>query len=171
MPKQNPLPTLELVHDEFNYNPRTGILTYIMPRRLVVVGQKITSGTVKIPAGGQAFCVNRVIWYWMTGTDPGDLLVDHANGDHSDNRWHNLRLATHQQNQFNKKGHGQFAKGVVFKSDANRAKPWAARIRIDGKKVPLGSYYTHDEAAEAYRKKAAELHGEFDSANRESNNV
>lgn len=161
-----PLPSIEVVHHDFNYNPRTGELTYNMPRHTVVVGQLVKGATVKVPASGQQYPIARVIWFWMTGVDPAELLVDHANGDQSDNRWCNLRLAAHQQNQFNREGYGQFAKGVVFKSDANRTKPWSARIRIDGKKVPLGSYYTHDEAAAAYRKKAEELHGEFDSAKR-----
>lgn len=162
---QNKLPPLGLVHDSFNYEPRTGRLTYNQPRRLVNVGDSITSGTVKIPAGGPAYSVNRVIWYWMTGEDPGELIVEHRNGNHNDNRWENLRLATPQQNMFNKEGTGQFAKGVVFKADANRSKPWSARIRINGKKVPLGSFYTHEEAAEAYRVAAEKLHGEFASHN------
>jgi HNH endonuclease len=161
MKKANPLPSLELVHNEFNYNPRSGELSYNMPRHAVVVGQVITGPTVKVPASGPQYAVERIIWYWMTGKDPGELLVDHQDGDHSNNRWSNLRLATPQQNMFNKEGTGQFAKGVVFKADANRSKPWSARIRIDGKKVPLGSFYTHDEAAEAYRIASEKVHGEF----------
>lgn len=161
--KNRPLPPLELVHDSFNYEPRTGRLTYNQSRRLVNVGDTIRSGEVAIPAGGPRYSVNRVIWYWMTGEDPGDLLVDHRNGDHNDDRWDNLRLATDQQNQFNKKGFGQYPKGVVFKTDANRKKPWSARIRINGIKVPLGDFYTMEEAAAAYEAKAAEIQGVFAS--------
>ena len=157
------MPSLELVHDEFNYNPRTGDLTYNRPRRLVVVGQVVVSHSVRVPASGTQYPVSRIIWFWMTGEDPGDLLVEHQDGNHRNNRWHNLRLATPQQNMFNKEGIGQFAKGVVFKADANRSKPWPARIRIDGKKVPLGSFYTHDEAAEAYRVASEKIHGAFAS--------
>lgn len=160
---QNKFPPLELVHDSFNYEPRTGRLTYNQPRRLVNVGDSITSGTVRIPAGGPAYSVNRVIWYWMTGEDPGDLIVEHRNGDHDDNSWDNLRLATVQQNQFNKAGYGKYPKGVVFKADANRKKPWSARIRIGGVKVPLGDFYTMEEAAAAYEAKAAESQGAFAS--------
>ena len=166
MTSPNPLPSIETVHNDFNYHPRTGELSYNMPRRLVVVGQIITSHTIKVPAGGQSYPIARIIWYWMTGNDPGELFVDHADGDATNNQWANLRLATPQQNMFNRAAYGTFAKGVVFKSDANRSKPWSARIRINGRKVAIGAYYTHDEAAEAYRKKAAELHGEFDSAQR-----
>lgn len=157
MTKSAALPPLHVVHDTFNYEPRTGRLTYNQPRRLVNVGDSVTSGTVRIPAGGTAYSVGRVIWYWMTGEDPGDLLVDHRDGNHGNNIWDNLRLATHQQNQFNKKGFGRYPKGVVFKADANRKKPWSARIRIGGVKVPLGDFYTMEEAAAAYEAKAAEI--------------
>ena len=163
MKKSNPLPSLEVVHNDFNYNPRTGELSYNMPRHAVVVGQLVTGPTVKIPASGPQYAVARVIWYWMTGEDPGHLLVDHQDGDHSNNRWNNLRLATPQQNMFNREGYGKHPKGVVFKGDANRKKPWSARIRINGKKVPLGDFYTMEEAAAAYEAKAAELHGVFAS--------
>lgn len=162
---QNKMPCLNLVRDSFNYAPRTGLLSYNQPRRLVKVGDSITSGTVKIPAGGVAYSVNRVIWYWMTGEDPGDLIVEHRNGDHNDNRWENLRLATPQQNQFNKIGQGKYPKGVVFKGDANRSKPWAARIRIDGKKVSIGQFYTMEEAAEAYRAYADKIQGSYAAHN------
>lgn len=163
MAEARPLPSLDVVRDSFNYDPRTGKLTYNQPRHTVKVGDEVTSSTVRVPASGHAYRITRVIWYWMTGEDPGELLVDHENGDDQDNHWGNLRLATHQQNQFNKKGFGQYPKGVVFKADANRSKPWSARIRIDGKKVPLGSFYTMEEAAAAYEAKATELHGKFAS--------
>lgn len=159
----NKMPSLELVQSTFNYEPRTGRLTYNQPRHTVKVGDLITCGQVKIPAGGPSYSTNRVIWYWMTGEDPGDKIVEHRNGDHSDDSWDNLRLATPQQNQFNKVGTGKYPKGVVFKADGYRKRPWSARIRIDGVKVALGDFYTMEEAAAAYQAKAAEIHGEYAS--------
>lgn len=146
----------------FTYDPDTGKLFWKRKRVRNTVGQEIRSKTVNLESNGvrRSMKKTRVIWALVTGEIPPDV-VDHKDGNDSNNKWDNLRAATHQQNQFNKKATGKYAKGVVFKADARRSKPWSARIRINGKKVVLGSYATHDEAARAYSEAAKKLHGEF----------
>lgn len=103
---------------------------------------------------------HRLAWFFMTGEWP-ILDIDHINGDRSDNRWSNLRLANDSQNGANKrryKNNKSGFKGVIW--DA-RHKRFKAQLKKDGKVLNLGRYHTAEEAHEAYCKAAATLHGDF----------
>ncbi|QGQ97073.1 hypothetical protein EHS13_20360 [Paenibacillus psychroresistens] len=87
--------------------------------------------------------------------------MDHINGDRSDNRKQNLRLATRQQNANN---NGKIAngssrhKGVSW--DKERKK-WRAKITIKSKKKSIGRFENESDAALAYNEYAKEVFGEF----------
>jgi hypothetical protein len=87
--------------------------------------------------------------------------IDHADLDKSNNRWGNLREATHQQNLYNAKArttNRAGAKGVCF--DKRRGQ-WRATISSAEKHCQhLGYFSTADEAAAAYREASERLHGE-----------
>ena len=91
---------------------------------------------------------------------PNRMETDHINRDRLDNRKSNLRIVTHQQNQFNKKQKNNSSnyKGVVKTSVG---KGYMARIIKDNKSFYLGYFQSSEEAAMAYDKKAKELFGEF----------
>lgn len=150
----------ESLNTIFAYDPCTGVLTWRIKLKRNEVGAVLNHKNVRLY--GQYYRKTHIIWCMMTGEwPPANLVVDHKNGDDTDNSWANLRLATHQQNQFNKRGYGSFPKGVVHKRDATRKKPYAAVISIDGKKTTIGHYATVEEAAAAYQHFAKLLHGEF----------
>jgi len=92
-------------------------------------------------------------------------LTDHVNHDQLDNRKHNLRVCTHQQNCRNKKiqrNNKSGFKGVSFqKGGGNRKKPWVAQISIDRKPIHLGYYLKPEDAYEAYKKAAKKYFGKF----------
>lgn len=95
---------------------------------------------------------------------PKELEVDHRNGDTLDNRRSNLRICTHQQNQWNRKtslGKSRF-KGVTF---VKRTRKWIARVEHCGKRRSYGTFSTELQAALAYDAAAVELFGEFASPN------
>ena len=75
-------------------------------------------------------------------------LIDHANGDKSDNRITNLRKCTYSQNQRNRNSIGvSIYKGVHWFS---RDSKWRASIQIEGKKHFLGSHEVEEDAYKAY---------------------
>ena len=74
--------------------------------------------------------------------DPIGMLVDHINTNGLDNRKSNLRIATDQVNQHNRK-----AKGYTWDK---KNKKWKAHIGINGKVKNLGLYKTEAEARAAY---------------------
>ena len=98
---------------------------------------------------------HRVAWLLQTEQEPPDE-IDHEDTDKLNNEWANLREATHSQNncnRFDSKNTSGF-KGVDFMKSK---KKWRARIN----RSHLGLFETAEEAFEAYKKAADEIHGEF----------
>ena len=93
---------------------------------------------------------------------PKGMLVDHRNGETLDSRRDNLRLATHSQNQFNKRKTrsktSSLYRGVYF--DKRRVQ-WQAYIRYNGKRKYLGGFRDEIAAGKAYDAAAKKYHGEF----------
>jgi len=79
-------------------------------------------------------------WDIMNGIT--DNSIDHIDGNKTNNNIDNLRVVTHQENQFNTK-----AKGYYFNK---QHKKWQAYICVDNKKIHLGYYETEAEAHQAY---------------------
>jgi len=88
----------------------------------------------------------------------GCKRVDHVDRDGLNNRRSNLRPATVQQNAFNRV---QLGGTSVYKGVHLNRKSWRAMIRIDQKKVHIGSYKTEIEAAKAYDAIAIKIQGGF----------
>jgi hypothetical protein len=90
---------------------------------------------------------------WLMNAPKG-LVVDHKNGDVSDNRLENLRLATKSQNAVNRKNKPH--KASFHKASGK----WRARIYKDYKETTL--YFNSEEEAERELKRIhVEIHGEF----------
>jgi hypothetical protein len=102
----------------------------------------------------------RVAFLYMTGRWP-DPEVDHRNGVNGDDRWTNLREATHLQNSANRRRHDDNRsgfKGVTWQASKRK---WAARICVKGRTFSLGYHDLKSAAFLAYVSAAIEHHGEF----------
>lgn len=88
-------------------------------------------------------------YFWVNGEFDGEL--DHINGVKHDNRITNLRIATTQQNAFNRTK----AKGYYWNKARNK---WVAQIKIEGKSKHLGSFNTEGEARQCYLENKAVFH-------------
>lgn len=150
------LPPTEELWELFDYKPLTGQLV-----RRVRVG-RVLPGT---PFGALAangyrhgsisnthYYAHRLVYAWVTGTDPGELDIDHRDSNRDNNCFWNLRVCTRTQNNFNRQAQGFVRQGGRY---------YAQICPGDRKVVSLGGYSTEAEAYEAYKKAALELHGEF----------
>ena len=93
-------------------------------------------GYLYVGVNRKQYPCHRVIWAWVTGEWPTDL-VDHKDLDKINNRWKNLREATFSQNRANilpYKNNKSGFKGISWYKPANK---WVCRIGIDGKRIHL----------------------------------
>lgn len=168
--------TAAYVRSILHYDPETGVFTW---RRRPLehfetkrscgtwngryagnVAGRINIGYVDIHISNTMYLAHRLAWLYMTGSWPKEC-IDHINMNRSDNRFCNLREATHSENKFNRpkqskntSGH----KGVTLHKPNSK---WVAKICANGKHRNLGYFDTREDAAAAYAKAARELHGEF----------
>ena len=108
-----------------------------------VAGHIDSTGYVRINTGGKKYLAHRIIYIYHYGDIFSGLSVDHINRVKNDNRIENLRLVTHQENNFNKG-----AKGYYFMASRNK---YIAHIAVNGTKIHLGCYDEEDEAKKAYQ--------------------
>lgn len=148
------------------YDPVTGHLFWNYPRPRIKVGDqagyKHRKGYINLEINGKHYTAHRLVWFYVTKEHP-PKIIDHINGDKSDNRFENLRPATNGQNRANSKStniHG--LKGVRFLSWMKKGgKCWQAQITHNKKVHYLGCYHSKEEAHNAYCETAKRLHGEF----------
>ncbi|MDE1138144.1 MAG: HNH endonuclease [Paraburkholderia tropica] len=88
-------------------------------------------------------------------------LVDHEDGDRSNNKLSNLRLATFSQNQWNM-GKPRRNKSGIKGVSLNRATgKWCASVKANNKSYYVGTFDLLDDAAKAVAAKREELHGHY----------
>lgn len=109
---------------------------------------------------GKKVKAHRAAWALHYGFWPAEL-IDHINGDKSDNRIANLREATNSQNLMNRGANVNNKSGLKGVSWDRRKEKWQARISRQFKSRHLGYFATAEEAHSAYREASARLHGEY----------
>jgi hypothetical protein len=161
-----PLPPAALLREMFSYDEESGVLHWRngrghKMRPMSRAGWVHKQGAcMYVEFSGRKYKVHRVIWKIVTGSDPVSE-IDHINGVGTDNRWCNLRAATHLQNMRNARrriDNESGFKGVGFHRQMNK---WRARLQVDGVEKSLGLFDTAEEAHRAYLRAAKSAFGEF----------
>lgn len=94
--------------------------------------------------------------------EPKGMEVDHEDLDGLNNQRSNLRLATHQQNMYNRKLQSNNKSGFIGVSWSKVTNKWYACIDLGHRRSKsLGFYDTPKEAAQIYNIAAKELRGDF----------
>jgi hypothetical protein len=119
----------------------------------------ICSGYLMVNFGFGKVSVHRLVYLMHHGNLPKE--IDHIDGNKTNNKIENLRVATHSQNlrnvgisSANTSGH----KGVSLHKASGK---WAAHIRVDGKMMHLGLFSCAKDAAAARRDAEIVHYGRF----------
>jgi hypothetical protein len=147
--------TAKLVRSLLDYNPETGIFYWRIDRSTKVRAGDRHYGYIRIKINGVPYQAHRLAWLFATGEWPKEE-VDHINLVRNDNRFCNLREATHAENRVNRPPREKLL-GL----------PRGVRIRPNGKfeaciaGIHLGTFDKVEEAADAYVIAAQNLYGDF----------
>jgi hypothetical protein len=121
-----------------------------------VAGCDNGSGYIRIPILGKIYRAHRLAWLYVYGHWP-EHLIDHINGDTSDNRIANLREATRRLNSENLRG-PTVRNSTGFLGVFPSRRRFGAKIDVGGTSEYLGLYDTAAEAHAAYLAAKRKLH-------------
>ena len=153
--------TQERVHELFDYDANTGVVTNRVSRSNAaagaVAGSMDISGCRRLRVDYKLYLAHRIAWLFHYGAWPAGE-IDHINGIRDDNRIINLRDVTHMENRRNSKRSVNNTSGVTGVSWYKKTGMWSSRIRVDGKWKFLGYFDDFNEAVKT-RRSAEREHG------------
>lgn len=142
----------------FRYCQTTGAIIGKQSNR--ALGHIDKYGYVQITVSRRRVAAHRVAWCLHYHEWPL-FIVDHIDGDRSNNRIDNLRKATPTENAQNRSVSSKKLsdyKGVDFHKHCNK---WRARIKTAIGTLHLGHFESEEEAAKAYRTAVPFFFGDF----------
>jgi len=115
----------------------------------------VDKGYRRVQINNKLYKYHRVVYFihnddWDIHDSCRDNSIDHIDRDKLNNNIENLRVVTHQQNQWNKDG-----KGYYFNKPSGK---YLAHIRVDGENKHLGYFTTAEAARDSYLEAKMLLH-------------
>lgn len=126
-----------------------------------IAGHVKDDGYSHVIIDGQVYQIHRIIYIMFNGVIPSNLVIDHEDGNPSNNLIGNLQVASQSLNNAKRKigcNNTSGYKGVTWNKRANK---WQAQIGHNKKIIHLGNHNCPTKAALAYDTKAKELYGKF----------
>lgn len=110
------------------YDPQTGHFQKRhydkRAKRKGAMGSKKSNGYLEASLKGRKYLLHRLAWFYVYGVWPSEV-IDHINGEKSDNRICNLRDVTHTKNMQNRCGGTKLGYVGRFRNG------WRAQIQRD----------------------------------------
>jgi hypothetical protein len=117
------------------------------------------SGYIYIKINNKLYLAHRLIFLMHHGFLP--KCIDHIDGNKTNNKIENLREATNQENQYNRKLSKNNKSGIKGISWNKLVKKWQIYLSINGKNISFG-FFDDLELAELIINEAREkYHGKF----------
>lgn len=117
--------------------------------------------TLTVNDKGRNFRFSQLVAMAFLGHKPdgNNLVIDHVNGDKSDDRVENLQIVTHRANTTTcfRSNDGSFSSEYAGVSWAKKLSKWLARIEHNGVSVHLGYYNTEIEASNTYQEALSKI--------------
>ena len=168
------LPSVEYLRACFDYDPETGDLRWkVRPREHFATDQScgrwntmfagklarwVDNKYHRVTVDWKEYKAHRIIWKLVTGDEPPEM-IDHKDGNPSNNRFSNLRATTYHGQAWNRRLRTDNTSGQqgVWRSGGK----WQAGIVVKGARHHLGLFSTVEEASAVYEAAASKLFGEF----------
>jgi len=160
--------THEQLRQALRYEPDTGKWFWLVNIRNAKPGDEAgcyngnASGYAIIGINGRQYYAHVLAWFYMTGKWP-DHEIDHEDVDGFNNKWVNLRAATHAQNGWNRSLTAR--NKVGYKGVCPYGDRFIVKITHNDKVEQLGIFDSAVEAAKVYDAAARRFHGSFARTN------